>query len=126
VNFNYFIEDDVFDYVVDAVALVADQGRALLPHYRFEPATGLWHHRAGLADPPLSLHDIAYVDGEMAYRRRPEMLPDGGLSAYLERARSLIAQLVADRPEPLGLPDTTDDFEHLRWFSYPDEVGSRA
>jgi hypothetical protein len=82
----------------------------------------LWRHRDRLTAPPLSLHDISYDDSAMSFRRRPEMLPDGGLAAYMERARRLVDELVASRPEPIGLPVTTDDFEHLRWFSYPDEA----
>ncbi|MFV2039319.1 MAG: aminotransferase class V-fold PLP-dependent enzyme, partial [Acidimicrobiales bacterium] len=65
VNFNYFIAEDIFQYIVDAVGLVADAGGSLLPYYRFEPHSGLWRHRNGLAAPPLSLHDISYVGREM-------------------------------------------------------------
>lgn len=122
VNFNYFIDDETFRYIVDAVSLVADRGRDLLPWYRFEPPTGLWRHRGDPAPAPLSLLDITYADGTMSYRRRPALLPDGGLPAYLDRARALIEQLADAPPEPLGLPATTADFEHLRWFHYPDEV----
>jgi selenocysteine lyase/cysteine desulfurase len=122
VNFNYFIDDETFRYIVDAVSLVADRGRDLLPWYRFEPSTGLWRHRGGLTTPPLSLLDIGYVDGAMSYRRRPTLLPEGGLPAYLERARALVEQLTDSQPEPLGLPATSADFEHLRWFHYPDEA----
>lgn len=121
VNFNYFIDDDTFDYVVDAVSLLADEGRKLLPYYRFEPDSGLWRHRDGLATPPLSLDDVAYVDGAMVYDRRPQLLPEGGLPEYLDRARCLLADLAHEPPAPLGLPRTTPDFEHLRWFPYPDE-----
>ena len=49
VNFNYFISEAVFDYVVRAVELVAREGWRLLPWYRFEPATGLWRHARRLA-----------------------------------------------------------------------------
>ncbi len=122
VNFNYFIDDETFRYLVDAVALLAESAPVLLPYYRFEPDTGLWTHRDGLAEPPLSLHDISYADGSMRYRRRPTPVPEGGLPEYLERARRLIDELAAARPAPLGLPETSADFEHLRWFHYPDEV----
>ncbi len=124
VNFNYFIDDDTFDYIVEAVALVADEGRrAVLPYYRFEPDTGLWHHRDGLAAAPLSLHDISYADSDhVVSTAARELLPDGGLLEYLDRARQLIAHLADTAPTPLGLPSTTDDFEHLRWFPYPDEA----
>jgi hypothetical protein len=120
VNFNYFIDDETFDYIVDAVALLADQGRKLLPYYRFEPDTGLWRHRDGIATPPLSLRDISYADGSMQYHRRPHLLPEGGLGEYLERARLLLHDI--EPLPPIGLPSTTDDFEHLRWFPYPDEA----
>ena len=47
VNFNYFISEAVFDYLLEAVELVATDGWRLLPQYRFEPASGLWRHAAG-------------------------------------------------------------------------------
>ena len=55
VNFNYFISEAVFGYILDAVDLVATRRLAArCRSYRFEPATGLWRHRGGLAEPPLS------------------------------------------------------------------------
>ena len=57
VNFNYFISEPVFDYIVEAVRLVARHGWRLLGDYRFDPATGLWRHRRGPAEPPLRLPD---------------------------------------------------------------------
>lgn len=121
VNFNYFIDDETAQYLIDAVSMIADAGHRLLAYYRFEPDSGLWRHRDGLATPPLSLHDISYTDGQMSFRRRPKILPEGGLAQYLQRARQLIDELATNQPEPLGLPSTTADFEHLRWFPYPDE-----
>ena len=58
VNFNYFISEPVFDYVVAAVSLVAEHGWRLLPDYRFDPATGLWRHRDGPVEPPLRLDQV--------------------------------------------------------------------
>ena len=123
VNFNYFIDDDTFRYLLDAVHLVADEGRHLLPWYRFEPDTGLWRHRNGQGAPPMSLHDISYDRGAMAYPRRPHEGAEVDFVALLEEARRTIAAATANRPAPLGAPDVTADFEHLRWFPLPDEVG---
>ena len=36
VNFNYFISEAQFDFVLRAVELVAAHGWKLLPHYRFD------------------------------------------------------------------------------------------
>ncbi len=121
VNFNYFIDDETLRYIVDAVSIIADRGRSLLALYRFEPESGLWKYRDGLATPPLSLRDVHYADGRMHASRRPTVLPEGGLPAYLERARALLDELEATMPEPLPHPSTSDDFEHLRWFHYADE-----
>ena len=52
INFNYFISEPVFSYLVDAVRLVARDGWRLLQDYRFDPATGLWRHHLGPAEPP--------------------------------------------------------------------------
>lgn len=123
VNFNYFISDQVIEFILDAVHFVANEGWRLLPHYRFEPATALWRHRRPLSDPPLSLHDIDYSSGAMEYRRRSQVHSDGDLAGYLEEARQILTAIeAAGPPEPLGAPLVTEDFEHLRWFPLPDEL----
>jgi selenocysteine lyase/cysteine desulfurase len=123
VNFNYFIDDETFDYLIEAVKLIAAEGAALLPWYRFEPETGLWRHRdADAIEPPMSLYEIDYSAGGMRYpdrRRRGEKRP---LAEYLDLARVALAA-ARERPrEPLADPVTTRDFEELRWFPYPGEA----
>lgn len=120
VNFNYFIDDATFEYIIAAVQFVADHGAKLLPLYRFEPDTGLWRHRDGPFEAPMSLRDVTYDNGEMAFpdRRRQES-PDV-LSDLISQAHD-VAQRVGDTV-PIERPATTADFEHLRWFPYPDEV----
>jgi selenocysteine lyase/cysteine desulfurase len=122
VNFNYFVSDAAFRYVVEAVALLADSGWKLLPQYRFDPATGLWHHRTGTVEPPLRLDQLHYDEsGVLRYPRREDRAPESALAEHLREARTLLA----------GLPDTPDpdtgsgtelsaDFEHLRWFELPE------
>jgi selenocysteine lyase/cysteine desulfurase len=123
VNFNYFISDQVRDFILEAVHFVADEGWRFLPYYRFDPETALWRHRRPLAEPPLSLHDIDYTSGEMSFRRRPKYHSDEDLVGYLEDARRIASELeTAEPPEPLGPPVVTPDFEHLRWFPLPDEL----
>ena len=119
VNFNYFISETVFDYIVEAVALVAREGWRLLPDYRFEPETGLWRHRRAAAEPPLRLAHVSYgADGEMRYPRHDDRAPDTALAGHLAEARRLLAgPSTADLPGPGDL--VSADFEHLRWFELP-------
>jgi hypothetical protein len=123
INFNYFVSEAVLDYVVEAVALVADHGWRLLPDYTFDPATGLWRHRAGPVEPPLRLDQVTYdpQTGEMTYPRHDEPVPESALPGYLSEAREVLAAAAGRDPDgaeaPAGL--VSDDFEHLRWFELP-------
>ena len=119
INFNYFISEAVFDYVVEAVRLVAREGWRMLGEYRFDVARGIWVHRQGHVEPPLRLGQISYgADGEMRYPRHDDTAPESVLAAYLEEGAALLA---ATAPADLtALPDAvSDDFEHLRWFDLP-------
>ncbi len=125
VNFNYFISETVFRYILDAVDLVASQGWRLLPLYDFEPASGLWRHIDGLPEAPLSLHDVRYADGRMTYPAHRHREPESRLAEYLAEARAILA----DPPVPSRAPRPIregPDFEALRWFPLPDEVRAGA
>ena len=120
VNFNYFVSDEVFQYVVQAVAMVADHGWKLVPQYRFDVASGRWRHKDGTVEPPLRLAQLAYVDGELTYPRHDDRAPESDLRRYLAEAHDLMESL----PEPGQDVDVTrvsPDFEHLRWFELPAE-----
>ncbi|GIH12077.1 aminotransferase class V-fold PLP-dependent enzyme [Rugosimonospora africana] len=125
VSFTYFISDAVARYIVDAVNLIAEYGWLLLPDYRFDPASGLWHHRAGLIEPPLRLDQLRYdPDGVLRYPARHEQAPESALAGYLDVARALFAKL-ADRaaavPEQRVGDRISARFEELRWFELPAE-----
>ena len=91
VNFNYFISEEVFRFILDAVHLVAADGWRLLSQYDFDPATGLWHHRQGPAEPRSSLFDISYGPDGMHYPRRRTTGGVEHLTDYLEDARAILA-----------------------------------
>ncbi|MCJ7711319.1 MAG: aminotransferase class V-fold PLP-dependent enzyme, partial [Chloroflexi bacterium] len=123
VNFNYFIGEAVFDFILDAVDLVASEGWRLLPDYAFDPATGLWRNREGLPEPPLSLRDIRYDDGAMTWAAHRHREPDSRLEEYLDEARELLARPPRALSAPTILPgEVGPDFEGLRWFLFPEDV----
>jgi hypothetical protein len=128
VNFNYFISEPVFEYILDAVDQVADRGWALLDEYSFNPRTGLWRHGRGSADPPLSLDQISFTRDGMNYPRHRITEPESRLADYCVEARRILSEAAAGKRDCEGqvAEGLTADFEHLRWFPLPGEVVSRG
>ena len=121
VNFNYFLSEAVFSYLVEAVRLVAREGWRLLTDYHFDAASARWRHRLGPVEPPLRLSQICYdADGQMSYPHHDERAPETELERYLEQARGLFAS-AAQRDGDLPLPsgEVSADFDQLRWFELP-------
>ncbi len=119
INFNYFISETVFEYVVAAVRLVARDGWRLLGEYRFDIARGRWRHRNGPVEPPLRLSDVGYgTDGEMEYPRHDDRAPETDLKVYLDEGAEILAE--ADPPDVSAPVSVSADFEHLRWFDLPE------
>ncbi|MCO4763459.1 MAG: aminotransferase class V-fold PLP-dependent enzyme [Myxococcales bacterium] len=124
VNFNYFISEVTFNFILDAVAFVAEHGWALLPQYRFEPLSGQWKHVSGERSNPLRLSDISYGSGRMSYRCRRATEPEWALAGYLKEANAIVEAAKAEaqiekRPED---PELSDDYQQLRWFPLPGDA----
>jgi selenocysteine lyase/cysteine desulfurase len=113
-TFPYFMSDTAFEYVLAAVHLVADHGHRLLPHYVFDPHSGLWRHGERAAAPPPAL-----TDALGSARVRTRTASERVLVRQLRQARRILARLPAPPPQaPLELDEA---FEAIRWFPLPDD-----
>ena len=118
VNFNYFISEAVFAYIVEAVDLLARHGWALLEDYRFDMASGIWKHRAGPVEPPLRLADLHYdAHGNLVYPRHDDRADEGALAEQLAEASALLEQAVQRAHGPAA--ELPDELGHLQWFDLP-------
>ncbi len=123
VGFNYFTSETVFRYVVDAIHFLADEAWKLLPLYRFDPASGLWHHESGRLRPPLSLDDVSFASGTLTLAGPRPSDATRDLTAQLEEARRLVRRIEASPPTaPLVDPPLSPEFERARWFPLPGEA----
>ena len=111
-SFGSFISERAFDYVVRAVHLVADEGHKLLPLYRFDPATGLWQHRAA---PPSRLRLSEALTSRLP---EPARASERVLASQLREARRILDKAEAFAPPE---PVVSDEFERIRWFPLPSE-----
>ena len=128
VNFNYFISEAVFEYILDAVDLVAVRRLAAaagLPVRPGDAACG--PPRRGRGAAALARRRSATTDGAMRYTAHRHREPETRLADYLAEARRLLAS-----PPPVGTrarrcrSTSGSDFEHLRWFWLPEEIAATA
>jgi hypothetical protein len=123
VNFNYFVSRRVFEYILEAVSLVASEGWKLLPLYRFEPDSGQWVHRDWTPASIMGLDDLTYESGRLRYRSRRSTEPSSALENYLREAREILDG-AASCCEGLSAepPELSENFQMLRWFPLPSEA----
>ncbi|XP_065179640.1 uncharacterized protein LOC135810102 [Sycon ciliatum] len=128
----YFMSDEEVDYILSAIALVAEHGWKLLPQYKFDIHSGEWKH---LLDPIQRqwLGSISYASGGLT---APTMVPaagsdgDAAVPSYKE-CLSLATQVFesaastldtgAQADQRLVLPESA---ERLRWYVLPSEITS--
>ncbi len=128
-NFNYFISDEVFRFIVRAVEIIADHGWRLLCHYTFNPDTGVWRHRNLASVEVLRLEGISFGAGRIQYPGRILTEPESALDGYLEQALTILAEMEnnarasGEQLSPAGKQATLGaGLEHLRWFPLPGEA----
>ena len=125
VNFNYFLSEPVFQFLLDAVNFIAKHGWKLLPHYRFDLATGQWVHRRGRPTEAMRLTDLSYRSGKLEFRSRHSTEPEWVLAGYLSDAERIVEAAVTEfqsAPALIDEPALDPSIDRLRWFPLPAEV----
>lgn len=120
-NFNYFIDDETFEYLLRSVELVAEHGWKLLPYYCFDEQSGTWKFQGRQVEMPLGLNEFNFSEfeqGASGPRQQPE------LQAYLDLAES---EFVCDRGDcDCYILNLDESAEALRWFVLPQEIADQS
>jgi hypothetical protein len=111
-NFNYFISDAEFHYLLDALCLIAREGWRLLPWYHLDPASGVWRFRGEPRRLPTQLQAIDFFAEASAQAGNPA--PD--FAGLLAEAAALLADPGAAPARDEAGSDTTWQNDPLRWF----------
>ncbi len=120
VNFNYFISNEAFEFLLQAIDFLAREGWRFLVDYDFCPTTGIWRHRNAGQGKSLRLGDISYATGKMEYRSRHISEPESAFADYLAEARRIAVSKAAEGGSQFDVQTCLDEAsERLRWFPLP-------
>lgn len=118
-NFNYFIDQQTFDYIVNALTLIAKHGWRLLAHYQYDKVHGTWQY---LADnhsakqysdmQTLTLSDLLLDE---TITDNDKIASSAQLQQYLELGEKQL--LASDTQMSRTAVSLCDDAEKLRWFA---------
>ena len=119
-NFNYFIDEQEFEYLVRAMELVAEHGWRLLPYYQFDTAAGVWRFQGAATGLLADLDDWRFANqAKLESARSREAI---GLDGHLEHATEELTRRA--RPGTLHELHLSAAGERLRWFLLPQEAAS--
>jgi len=121
VNFNYFLSEIEFEFILEAVDFVAREGWRFLPLYRFSPMTGLWDHVDWQHQAGMRLTDVSYRRGRLEFPHAHLEADASAFGEYLSHARRLAAELATAGSASEAGPQLSAEFERLRWFVLPGE-----
>ena len=119
-NFNYFIDEQEFEYLLKAMELVAEHGWRLLPYYQFDAVAGVWRFQGEEARLKADLDSWRFGDTTAAPTTPVKTL---GLEGQLEAAETELLQ--GGRSERRYDLQLSKSAEQLRWFLLPQEACSQ-
>lgn len=123
-NFNYFIDEATFDYLLSAVELIANYGAGLLPYYEFDSTSATWRYQGRAMQLGLPLEDFDFAAdaavGSNGKARQPAYEPSSDLPLFLAQAREELTR--NDREGTRYSVSLPASVEALRWFALPQEV----
>lgn len=117
-NFNYFIDEQEFQYLLRAIELVSEYGWRLLPFYQFDDSCGVWKYQGQNEPLPGSLSGLNFADYCLNNAQHaPAKLTLDGVCDMAEtqlrregRSGDITAMLLSS------------ESERLRWFVLPQDV----
>jgi selenocysteine lyase/cysteine desulfurase len=114
-NFNYFINEETFDYLLKAIEYVSALGWKLLPFYQFDTDSGTWRYQGA----SMKLESLC-LDSLFAEEQQPAIDSVKPLSEYLDEALIELNKVDESRVRySLSLPESANK---LRWFVLPQEI----
>ena len=117
-NFNYFIDEETFTYLLDALELVAARGWRLLPYYEFNTDSSSWCFQNRKPEMATSLSEPRIE--ELIQKISVAEVYDQPLDEINKLAEQELTMLARkEKRVAIHLPASA---EKLRWFVLPQEI----
>lgn len=123
VNFNYFIDEETYQYLVSAIALVAEHGWRLLPFYHFDQESGVWRFQNEKMRLSTNLYDFLNASKIAEAENKTDNYAVGDLQKYLLLGAKELT--LSDRQGSHYAITKTENVEKLRWFTLPQEITAK-
>ncbi len=117
-NFNYFIGEQEFEFLLRAIELVAEHGWRLLPYYQFNDKSGVWQFQGQAMGLVSSLEGWRFAEFVYSKTASIDTLPT--LQDICDQAKAELTRV--DRQENKYELQLTEAGERLRWFLLPQEA----
>ena len=115
-NFNYFIDEETFDYLLCAIELIAQFGWRMLPYYDFNTNDGVWRYQAKKVKPAVQWQDFDFMSGTA----QAEQAQSFALKGLLQLAKKELSRERSDcQTFSISLSPQVED---LRWFVLPQDI----
>lgn len=125
-NFNYFIDESTFAYLLSAIELIAEYGARLLPFYEFDSSSATWRYQGREMQLGTALCDFDFLTDISADAGggKPAFEASRDLPRFLSLARDELTRERRDGTRySVSLPASV---EALRWFALPQEIADSA
>jgi selenocysteine lyase/cysteine desulfurase len=119
-NFNYFIDETEFDYITQAIMLVAEHGWRLLPLYHFDTSAGVWRYQQRKGQLRHNLSELSFTTFCQQSNNAPARALD--IKGHLATAEQTL--LGTDYRRGTSTLALTAAAEKLRWFVLPQDVAA--
>lgn len=120
-NFNYFIPEAEFEFLLNAVLWIADHGHKLLKLYHFDDSEGLWKCTQKPTEQANSLY--SFLDEHIAPNQGTLEEKESVRGSYLDEADQIVSKALAEwETSPLQSYEHRQIDNPLRWYALADDI----
>ncbi len=131
VNFPYFYDMEIIDYIIYAIKFVSKYAYLFLTHYAFKIESGEYYHRSEEDERRKWLNQIDFIDGKIIipslYNENEKKISKDDIEEMKKKADEILKDMKNITKHILGKSKINhkilfEEKENHRWFLIPDDL----